>query len=209
MAEVKINRDDFPSNSRKANTTKEEAPKKEKVISGSVIKKEKTLGHKFKDAFFNSESTANIKDYIFLEVIVPTIRDAISDAIKGSADMIFGGGKPTNRNSRRNNDVSHFSYSSISKDAKSKTNYRSRNKARLDFDDIIIDNYGEAVQVIDLLVEHTFRFGEVTVADLYDLVGISSDYPDRKYGWTDLSSAQPRRVRGGYLLDLPRAKLLD
>ena len=58
-------------------------------------------------------------------------------------------------------------------------------------------------------MEHTFRFGEVTVADLYDLVGISSDYTDRKYGWTDLATAKPIRVRGGYLLDLPRAKLLD
>ena len=43
-----------------------------------------------------------------------------------------------------------------------------------------------------------------SVADLYGLVGIDSEYTDNKYGWTNLSSASIKATRDGYILDLPR-----
>ena len=48
-----------------------------------------------------------------------------------------------------------------------------------------------------------------TVADLYELVGVTGEYTDNKYGWDSLGSASVTRVRGGYLVDLPRTRLLD
>ena len=51
----------------------------------------------------------------------------------------------------------------------------------------------------------------VSVADLYDLVGISGDYTDNKYGWTNLRNARVERLRyeDGYILKLPKALPLD
>ena len=45
----------------------------------------------------------------------------------------------------------------------------------------------------------------VSVMDLYDLVGITGQYTDNKYGWTNLRNAEPVRTRDGYMLKLPRA----
>ena len=45
----------------------------------------------------------------------------------------------------------------------------------------------------------------VTVADFYDLVGVTCDYTDNNYGWTSLRSAEVVRVRDGYIIKLPRA----
>ena len=45
----------------------------------------------------------------------------------------------------------------------------------------------------------------VSVADLYDLVGVTGDYTDNKYGWTNLRNAKVVRVRDGYMIDLPKA----
>ena len=48
-------------------------------------------------------------------------------------------------------------------------------------------------------------YGRVSVADLYDLVGITGNYTDNNYGWTNLASAEPIRVRDGYVIKLPKA----
>ena len=52
------------------------------------------------------------------------------------------------------------------------------------------------------------RFDVVSVADLFDMAGISCNYTDNKYGWTDLRNARVERVRDGYIINLPRATSL-
>ena len=59
---------------------------------------------------------------------------------------------------------------------------------------------------MDDLIE---TYGLVSVADFYDLVGVTGDYTDNKYGWTDLRNANVIRVRDGYMIKLPRALLLN
>ena len=59
---------------------------------------------------------------------------------------------------------------------------------------------------MDELIE---KFKVASVADLYDLVGVSCDYTANNYGWTNLRNASVVRVRDGYLLKLPRALPLD
>ena len=49
----------------------------------------------------------------------------------------------------------------------------------------------------------------VRVADLYDLVGVTGDYTDNNYGWTNIRNAKIVRVRDGYKIDMPRALPLD
>ena len=51
--------------------------------------------------------------------------------------------------------------------------------------------------------------GFVTVAALYDLVGVSGNYTDNKYGWTDISNAEIVRVKDGYMIKLPKIRKLD
>lgn len=57
--------------------------------------------------------------------------------------------------------------------------------------------------VLEVLSDLAERYEVATVADLYDAAGLSSDYTDRKWGWTDLRDAQIVRVRTGYLIQLP------
>ena len=68
---------------------------------------------------------------------------------------------------------------------------------------------GEAEDVLSRMDELIDTYGVVSVADLYDLVGISCNYTDNKYGWTNLRNAEPVRVRDGYMLKLPKALPID
>ena len=82
-------------------------------------------------------------------------------------------------------------------------------RARHNFDEIILDNRSEAEQVIDQLFDVVSRYESATVADLYELVGLTAAHTDHKWGWTDLHGAGVSRIRGGYLLDLPEPVPLD
>ena len=59
---------------------------------------------------------------------------------------------------------------------------------------------------MDDLIE---SYGAVSVADLYDLVGILGSPNDNKWGWANIRTAEPIRVRDGYLLKLPKVCPID
>ena len=73
-----------------------------------------------------------------------------------------------------------------------------------DLNDIVLETRGEAEDVLARMDELVEQYGVVSVADLYDLVGITGNYTDNKYGWTNIRNAEPIRVRDGYLLKLPK-----
>ena len=53
------------------------------------------------------------------------------------------------------------------------------------------------------------EYDVVSVADLYDLVGITGRYTDQDYGWTNIHNARAVRCRdGGLTLELPKVKPL-
>ena len=83
-----------------------------------------------------------------------------------------------------------------------------RDKATHNFDGIILESRREAEEVIDRLGDLIDNYDAATVSDLYELVGITGSFTDDKWGWTDIRSAGIRRVREGYLLQLPRTEPL-
>ena len=46
-------------------------------------------------------------------------------------------------------------------------------------------------------------------ADFYDIVGVTSEFTDNKYGWTSIRKAGIKPVREGFLIVLPRTRVLD
>ena len=101
--------------------------------------------------------------------------------------------------------VSYRSYSDYSRPRE----VRSTTASRYSYDEIILDSRGEAEDVLARLDELIDSYGLVRVADLYDLVGITGDYTDNKYGWTSLRTAEVIRVREGYAIKMPRAIPID
>ena len=53
------------------------------------------------------------------------------------------------------------------------------------------------------------RYGIVTVADLYDMAGLTAPYTSQKYGWMSVNGVNVVRTRDGYVLKLPRAVPID
>lgn len=52
------------------------------------------------------------------------------------------------------------------------------------------------------------KYESVSKADLHELLGLDITYTDEKWGWVNLDDAGVKRVRSGYLLELPRLESL-
>lgn len=173
--------------------------KVEKVVHGKVKVKPKSGVSKITDVFI-SEDAANVKSYIVMDVLVPAVKKAISDIVRDGIDMILYG---ESRGRGRNSSSYHVSYRDYSRrdDDRGRD---SRTRSGYSHDDIVLETRGEAEEVLSRMDELIETYGNVSVADLYDLIGKTGEYTDNKYGWTNIRTAEPIRVRDGYMLKLPR-----
>lgn len=198
--------DNYTPNSHKFKEEKKaeeltERKKLDKVVTGTVKTKKKSELSKVADIFI-SEDVKNVKSYILMDVLVPSIKKAISDIVTNGIDMILYGGNGRRSQSTNANKVSYRSFYDNS------TNYHpsesTRTRSGYSLDDIVLESRGEAEDVLTRMDELLETYGVVSVADLYDLVGKQCNYTDNKYGWTNIRNAEPIRVRDGYLLKLPK-----
>lgn len=212
---------DFPGNSQKARTRSEAptpaaGPKIERVTSGTAEYRKPGLGRKFKETFIGG-SARDAAEGMITEVIIPTVRDMIFEAVEsGFHRLIYGDSGRGRRGAPPSSysNVGKFNYSGISR-----TNtappagpgmMSRRSRARHDFGEIIIDSRQEANEVIDNMFEILSQYGSVPVSTLYELTGISSSHVDHTWGWTSLQGAKAARQRDGrFLLDLPEPQKLD
>lgn len=197
--------EEYKSNSHRSKEGKTEAltdrKRVEKVVHGRVRTKPKSGVSKITDVFI-SEDAANVKSYIVMDVLVPAVKKAISDIVRDGIDMILYGESRGRRSSSASGYVSYRDYSR----SDDRDRFRdSRSRSSYAHDDIILDSRGEAEEVLTRMDELIDTYGNVSVADLYDLVGKSSEYTDNKYGWMNIRNAEPIRVRDGYMLKLPKA----
>ena len=223
MGDIKDPIGNYPSNSRtqKVEKTLNEAtrPKVEKVVKGVVKKQKPSLGKRMAETLA-LDDTKNVKNYIVHDVLIPAAKSMICDIVGwgGFAEMIlFSGGRHNRGPSssiRRDSGVSRVNYGSISRDPYRNSRDQQkesvvRTRGRFDFDDLIIPTRGEAEEVLSKLFDLTVEYGQATVADLYDACDLPTEFTDNKWGWTDLRGVEPRRVREGYILTLPKPIPLD
>lgn len=209
---------DFPANSQKARARPEEQreqPKRiERVTSGEAVRRKKGLGRQFKDTFIGGSARMAF-EYVTMEVIVPSVKDLLAEAVHSGVDKwIHGESRPRRRATPPTySNVGHVNYNSPRmQDAKppSPRPLSRQSRTRQEFDEIVIQSRQDAEEVIDRLFDILSHDGLVTVADLYDLTGIQSSHTDHKWGWTNMRGAKATRIRsGGFLLDLPQPEPLN
>ena len=191
---------EYANNSVKNRENTPELPEKrvESVVSGdNVIKKKKTGFQKFVSAFVNDD-VDDVGSWIVHDVLVPSLKRLIDDTVHG---LLYSGERRRDTEKGRAY-TGHVSYSSISKNGPQQQ--KPTGNSILDYDDVILNNRGDAEMLLYKLQEIVEEYGSASVADLYDLAGISHSFVFNKWGWSDLRSAQVVRVREGYLIKLPR-----
>lgn len=198
---------DFKPNSHKSKEAAAKPEKRvEKAIVGSSSKRKKSDLRKFTDVFI-SEDVDNVKSYILMDVIIPAVKKAVVDVVSDGINMLMYGESGAAR-SKGGTTASKISYQKY---------YDSRREVprpnahtSLDYEDIIFETRGDAESVLSRMDEIIAQYDFVSVGDLYDLAGQTTDnYTINRYGWTNIRNAQVVRIRDGYIIKLPKPMPLD
>ena len=205
-----MNSDLYKPNSHKAKKEQQQKPPKEiqKVVTGNVKSKEQPMAKKMAKSFL-ADDLSNVKSYIILDVLIPTIKEAVSQIIKNGSDMlIFGDVKPLGGKRAGYNYNGISSSKSMVKNPHKTANRR----AMHDFREVTFETRADAMEVLSQLNELIENYGSATVEDFYIFIGEgkTAKYTDRKWGWTNLEGRNIERVLGGgYMIDLPPAEALE
>jgi hypothetical protein len=183
----------------------EEKHEIKKITTGK--RQKKPLTTRFKETFLSDESDT-VGSYIFWDILVPNMKETISDLVTGAVNiMLFGDAGSRSKGRGRTIKGGYKDYStvssSISRRSDSSEEKRYGRRSRKSCDDIIICDRQTAMQVLSDMQDLIVDYGKCTVADYYDMVDQTWEYTDKYWGWTDLSGVRPRPVHGGCVLDLP------
>lgn len=216
----------YPANPR-GGAPKPEAPKKpekaEKIVTGQVVVKKASPGQRLK-AHFTSEDGKSVGHHVVQDILIPS---ALDMAYNAGVEML---GRILGQDTRNRPGSGQFNYSNVANTIMSKVNYSSpgfmgggqpqqRQQSRstvvpvrspINLEDIQLETRVEADAILSQMDAYIGRFGQVTRADLFDMLGVTGLYTDENFGWVNLQGVRPHRNRNGmYSLNLPRAIQLD
>lgn len=190
---------------------KKEAPKQ--IVQGAVKPVRESAFKRFKSNLFGSDVNS-VMGYITKEVLLPAVRDLIVDTTsKGIEQMIYGEVRSTRRRSSTDG-RSRYSYDRSPIDVRPSSAYtRGRVPAPRDpvrqtgrrhmVGEILLVSKADADRVLETMSELIDRYDAVSVADLYSLLGLPTNYIDNNWGWTELVFANVLQTQDGWMLDLP------
>lgn len=200
----------FKPNSHKSREEAEQRvpqdKKVEKVIIGSAKVRKKSGFEKLKDSLV-SEDSKNVKSYIVTGILIPSLKKAISDIVTTGIDVIlYGESRHSRSSSGTGSKISYQKY------YERETGYKAPTRVTptygYEIKEFVVGTRGEAEAVLDQIQDMMSDYGVVTVGDYYDLIGVSGQFTDNYWGWTEMDGMRSRSVRDGWLIELPSPKQL-
>lgn len=197
---------------------KKEAPQekeKEKLELEGTVEIKKSIGRRLADTFMGSDMD-DVKTYLVQDIIVPAIKETVTNLVQSTLEMMFYGDDRRDRGVRRGRERGYTSYTNYSrKDPRPPFEpnvIRTRRDTR-DISNITFTSKRDAQEVWNNLIDRTYEYdGVATVADLCDDARLDYTYTDNGYGWIreDLLKGDIRGPRNGiYTLHLPKPRPLD
>lgn len=229
MAEVPMNKDEhgltvynnsYAAKSSLAKQVEAERPKLSATIQGGVSLKRKTPGQRFSETFLNNGDLKTVGGTIMSDVIVPAIKEMIFNGFRDALSMLLWGDVRQSRSSLKSGGGivrDYTSYNSI-------VSSRPRDRVRTDsagyldtprYNNLVFEIRGDAENILFNMRDYINTYDDIQIVKLYELVEeqtgiqIPMTSQDAKFGWSDLTNATVRQVRGGYLLELPNPIVLE
>lgn len=197
--------EDFKPNSNRSKEVRNDSNIPErKVITGETTVRKKSEFRRFVDIFI-PEDVASVRDHIVNDVIIPKMKNVISETIDTFLYGSSGGGY-----SRRSSGMSPSYRDYYDKRSKTATQEDIRSRA-FSYDEIEFREYGDACEVLRLVSEQLDRYGTCTVASFYEYSNQANLIRNThfKYGWMDISKARVVPFRGKYIIQMPKVMPLD
>lgn len=215
-----LNRYPGNSNASRIQRSKDPVEKAVDIPEGRTIKKTKMA--KFASNLF-AEDITNVKEYVIWDVILPAVKNTISDIVCNGIDMILFGQTSSGRRSGGKVNYSGI-YSGGLKSSRVINLNEKREEERVRrsgtsgyaYQEIALSR-PEADDVLYILRQKEEQYGLTSVSDMYDaieeVIGEKvftnvREFTDNQWGWSDLSRARYDKVGNGVVLRMPRIEPL-
>lgn len=191
------------------NNTSQQPKKVTSVVDAKPKLQKEPLGKKIKRVFF-SEDVDNVGSFIFIDVLVPAIKDLLASIVENTVNVaLFGSGSTRRSYLSRGNPQQRANLYWNSSVGNQRPYANERPRSTNNFREIIYETQADASRVLDGMMELVSSYGLASIADLYSFSNLSSDnYTNNDYGWTNLRGSRVVRTRDGYILELPKPTLL-
>ncbi len=193
----------------------------EKVISVQPQKVKRGLLTRLVSGVLGPEGVSGIGEYVNDEIIKPAIKNIIVDAVTSGINMVMYGERGGSSRGYRGGQSRGYQGGGY----QPRTNYTSRytqhqpeptqaprevSRTRYGVEEYLIGDRNDAAHVLIQLTENAEVYGNVSVADYYDLIGVPSVYTDNQYGWSHelITRATIVPARGGYVIRFPQVEVI-
>ena len=179
-------------------------------LKGQVIAKKPTIWRRIRGMFI-AEDIGDVKGWLLDDVFVPFLKDTALDLM---ALYFYGSTSRRGRRNSRGGDVyirNDYSDKYVPKNSRrrDRDNSPKLQDGGTDYRNIVLTDREDARNVVESLYDRIDRYQNASVADLLCEVGITSNYAQTRWGWTDKSQIGIKRVSDGYLIDVDKAYPLD
>ena len=184
------------------------------IVQGQTRKK--PITSKIAEAF-TGDDARSVGNYVLMDVAVPALKNMIVDAVQQSIErMLFGSARRPSTTTR----AGFVNYSALSTQNQRPTGragdpdgpgLSNTARARMNYDEIVLSSRADGEEVLAALRMRIEHYDVTTLSDLLEMIGVSPDFTDHKFGWFDLRAASvvgPVRG-GGYLLNLPKPEAIQ
>lgn len=212
MAEIKIPNNSISSRTSAdslSSTAKPGDKKFHKVTTGKVSVKKKSGAKKLADIFIAGD-VDQVKHSIVNDLLIPGAKNLAANIINTAINMLlFNNQRPGNYSYYAPNQYQQpRPYQTTSYSAYYSQNQYQQPAPQSGYSqeqEVVFGSRIDAENVLDQMNGAIATYGQVSVADFYDLMGITANYTDNSYGWFNLAGAQIRAVNGGFVIAFPKA----
>lgn len=204
MAQVEM-----PKNSINTAPATESKKKYEKVVHGKVNVKEQNDIQKIVSDFL-AEDLKTVKNRILIDYIVPMIKNGVWSVVNSAISIaLFGEDRSRGTSSNYGARAQQNSYDRYYQGGQNRQTNQTQPPIRRSINNVDFEFRGDADDTLFRLRDAIRLYGQSSVGDLWDLMGVTPDNTDYNYGWYNLDDAYIRGVAGGYRLVLPRPVALN
>ena len=185
-------------------------------VAQGKVRKQSLLGKFVR--YIVADTVESARERTVKDVLLPGIRNLIFDTGNElMATLLFPdeASRPSagyRSGSARRNGGGNTSYNKFYKDKDRRNGHRRGGSYRdesYDPDDIILDTRAQANAALDELDYIIHKYGQASIATFYDIVGVTGEWTDNRYGWTSLRGAGIKPVRDGFMIILPPTQVLE
>lgn len=190
------------SNVKPVDKHEEEVLQKKEIQQVATAKpKKKNFMERLVVGMIGPDGVQGVMYYLGNEIVLPAVKGLIFDSITSGVSMMLYGEEGRRVGTQR---VDYNKRYSSGTPVTTENQVRAKRRGMVDI--YVFDNGEEARNVLEDMIQYAEAFTVVSVADYYEMIGITPEFTHNSYGWTYDMMIGVSIIPSGnsYMINLPK-----